>query len=913
MVQHSRFLAGRLGVLLLVVFGLYAATEVASPVAASAQDDPACETNDDFACRTPISLGETVTGSNIGANAQAQDGEQFCGGFTLAGETVWWSFTAETTGLVQVNTFGSNFPTAVSVYELSPGTQGVPSADGFIECRDVSGIGLQSLVKFDAVEGAEYGIQVMGSDGQVGELQLTLGSYVPLEFDVTATCVSGVGRVTLTATNANDLELALGFFLDDVAQVAIAEPGETSSTSITGRMDGSYQYEILDLQDDEQVTGLVMVDCIETPPGPAVVAQIDCIDEAGVVRLNLVAGATGSDFDVVVGQVFRSVFIAANEEAVMSIFGRADGIYDYTVTADFGELERGTVEVDCVPEPAESAAVISVSCGSNSLSAGVIAAVVTASGAGAVEFVLQVTGLADITQLVAAGETTALRRTGRPNGAYDVVVLADGVILASETVEVRCGPDGPGFVVSSTCVGDRGLITIEMIGHPEIDLVFKMSVEGLETRSFAVRAGTTAVDRRSGRPNGLYHVEYEYRNFEEFGRTFGSQNLEVTCDQTQTCTRDGIERVVTMRVAECEALVAIAEQSPVGDLIGWDLSRDPCTWSRVTCTRNHVTSLDLIEFGLQVIPPEISTFVRLEFLYLEGNELRELSSELFDLPELAVLFLHNNDLTELDPRIGSMNLRSLRVPGNALRSLPAEIGLLTGLNFLEASQNMLSSVPDLTALTQLIEVSLCGQGQRIEIDPGTKQLLDSLGNPDYQLLSCSEPRGDVDVRTSCVAGRGSITATYFNFEEDPVVVSFKVSGLESVDLTVGPGEAETSARTGRLDGVYLVTVKANGHDVFSRPYEIVCPAVEVGDPIDVDGRAQYEQTCASCHGVDGAAVVGEFFEVALADSALRKEDIVQWIEDPGVVSVPHAFSSVLTADEIDAIADYVLANITGGG
>ena len=61
-------------------------------------------------------------------------------------------------------------------------------------------------------------------------------------------------------------------------------------------------------------------------------------------------------------------------------------------------------------------------------------------------------------------------------------------------------------------------------------------------------------------------------------------------------------------------------------------------------------------------------------LYLSGNALTSLPTELFRLTSLTVLSLRNNQLTSLPPGLGRLtNLRELNLSGNQLATLPADI------------------------------------------------------------------------------------------------------------------------------------------------------------------------------------------------------------------------------------------------
>jgi Leucine-rich repeat (LRR) protein len=85
--------------------------------------------------------------------------------------------------------------------------------------------------------------------------------------------------------------------------------------------------------------------------------------------------------------------------------------------------------------------------------------------------------------------------------------------------------------------------------------------------------------------------------------------------------------------------------------------------------------------------------------------LKELPSELFELTNLQILYLYNNQLKILPAAIGNLsNLQKLYLSGNELRSLPPEIGKLTKLCYLSISSNQLRHLPtEIGQLIQLIE------------------------------------------------------------------------------------------------------------------------------------------------------------------------------------------------------------------
>lgn len=127
--------------------------------------------NDNFANRAVIT-DSPVTGSNVGASFEAI-GADFKQGeplhVTLGGKSVWWSWTAPSSGGLELTTTRSTFDTVLAVYTGTNLTNlvFVAGADD-----DPWGQGRQSGVTFNATAGTTYQIAVDGWDGASGEIQL---------------------------------------------------------------------------------------------------------------------------------------------------------------------------------------------------------------------------------------------------------------------------------------------------------------------------------------------------------------------------------------------------------------------------------------------------------------------------------------------------------------------------------------------------------------------------------------------------------------------------------------------------------------------------------------------------------------------------------------------------------------------
>ncbi|MDB5330308.1 MAG: hypothetical protein JWP03_1459 [Phycisphaerales bacterium] len=126
-------------------------------------------TNDNFANRTTLTgTSITTTGSNSGATKET--GEPNHGG-NAGGHSVWWSWTAPTSGTVTIDTLGSSFDTLLGVYtgtSVSALTT-VASNDDRPACGTAT-----SKVTFAVTAGTTYQIAVDGYGGVTGSITLHL-------------------------------------------------------------------------------------------------------------------------------------------------------------------------------------------------------------------------------------------------------------------------------------------------------------------------------------------------------------------------------------------------------------------------------------------------------------------------------------------------------------------------------------------------------------------------------------------------------------------------------------------------------------------------------------------------------------------------------------------------------------------
>ncbi|MFN3330895.1 MAG: trypsin-like serine protease [Caldilinea sp.] len=121
-------------------------------VGPEATPTPIPPANDDFALPvavTPLPFVHVMDTTNA---TIASDDPILCTGST-GGATVWYQLTAPASGIVQVNTFGSNYDTVLAVFT------GERGALTLVACNDDFS-GLQSLASFNATAGVKYHIEV---------------------------------------------------------------------------------------------------------------------------------------------------------------------------------------------------------------------------------------------------------------------------------------------------------------------------------------------------------------------------------------------------------------------------------------------------------------------------------------------------------------------------------------------------------------------------------------------------------------------------------------------------------------------------------------------------------------------------------------------------------------------------------
>ncbi|HVZ64633.1 MAG TPA: PQQ-binding-like beta-propeller repeat protein [Opitutaceae bacterium] len=167
--------------------------------------------NDDFASRAVLS-GANVQVRSSNAGATRESGEPQHASVT-GGASLWWTWTAPTTGQVVFDTTGSGYDTVVAVYTGSSlaGLQLVGAND------DASAGNTGGRVTISVTAGTAYQIAIDGKNGATGNTLLHIGTVPPNNDFANAQVVSGVS-FAVSATNVG----------------ATAEAGEPKPSTLGG-------------------------------------------------------------------------------------------------------------------------------------------------------------------------------------------------------------------------------------------------------------------------------------------------------------------------------------------------------------------------------------------------------------------------------------------------------------------------------------------------------------------------------------------------------------------------------------------------------------------------------------------------------------------------------------------------------
>ncbi|HEX8205644.1 MAG TPA: hypothetical protein VF587_06265, partial [Solirubrobacteraceae bacterium] len=160
--------------------------------------------NDNLANAAPLTgSAATATGSNAAATHEPGEPNH---AYAYGQASVWWTWTAPSTGGVTLSTAGSGFDTALAVYTGDTVSGLIPVAD-----NDNAGTGYQSSLSFRAIAGATYRIAVDSGynayygygEGGEGSISLSLSLSPPPANDAFAAAADLGDDATAAATGHN--------------------------------------------------------------------------------------------------------------------------------------------------------------------------------------------------------------------------------------------------------------------------------------------------------------------------------------------------------------------------------------------------------------------------------------------------------------------------------------------------------------------------------------------------------------------------------------------------------------------------------------------------------------------------------------------------------------------------------------
>ena len=138
------------------------ATSAAASLTVESANTP--PSNDNFANRLPVSTNAPAAGSNDRATLETGEPNHAA---ASGGHSVWWTWTATTTGPASIETLGSTYDTTLAVYRGTAVNALTPVA-----ANDNDGDIRQSKVTFTATTGIPYQIAVDGYGAATGNIRL---------------------------------------------------------------------------------------------------------------------------------------------------------------------------------------------------------------------------------------------------------------------------------------------------------------------------------------------------------------------------------------------------------------------------------------------------------------------------------------------------------------------------------------------------------------------------------------------------------------------------------------------------------------------------------------------------------------------------------------------------------------------
>lgn len=258
----------------------------------------------------------------------------------------------------------------------------------------------------------------------------------PQEITIQSSCLANNGRVDVDILNTTGDFASYQVNFGPIQRGVGLSAGFDFRLSITGRPDGEFPVDVM--RDGDVIESVILP--IACDPVVETDVIVGCLAGNGRVDVKLLnTGDQPSDYEVVVGNLApRLRSLGPGERTTVTVTGRSDGQYDVVVTRD-GQPSTFAVDVDCDPDPEPTDPGAEVSILSGCLGGnGRLDAVLTNSTESLAVYEVRFGSLTPRTRSLAAGATTQLTTTGRPDGRITVVVMRNGTEIYNDDTVVMC-------------------------------------------------------------------------------------------------------------------------------------------------------------------------------------------------------------------------------------------------------------------------------------------------------------------------------------------------------------------------------------------------------------------------------------------------------------------------------------------
>jgi Leucine-rich repeat (LRR) protein len=187
--------------------------------------------------------------------------------------------------------------------------------------------------------------------------------------------------------------------------------------------------------------------------------------------------------------------------------------------------------------------------------------------------------------------------------------------------------------------------------------------------------------------------------------------------------------------------------------------------------------LYLNENAIRVLPPELFTLQKLEFLYLYYNRLDAIPPQIAALKGLLGMYFTGNNISAIPPEVFTMTkLRKLQVNQTKLTEAPAALCELTELRHLNLAANAIETLPE--CIGRLTKLRVCDFS-----DNRIARLPESFGAVPivHQLRICNNPLRGLPAGFAAMPGSIDITGTQIELESLPPALRSKISREKVTD------------------------------------------------------------------------------------------------------------------------------------